>query len=86
MGRWDPLPPTPVQRWIARHVRGLQCAYALLVVVCVLLGAAALADGDGRRAFVPFLTAGVFLIQTYTVGQLASWVRAQEPQRERVDP
>ena len=86
MGRWDPLPPTGAQRWIARHVRGLQCTFALLAVAAVLLGAASLADGDGRGAFVLFLMAGTFLIQIHLYGQIATSVRAQEPRHERVDP
>lgn len=32
MGRWEPLPPTRLQRWIAQHVLGLQIGLICLAV------------------------------------------------------
>lgn len=37
MGRWEPLPPTRLQRWIARHVLGLQIGLICLAVATATL-------------------------------------------------
>lgn len=83
MGRWDPLPPSPLQRWIARHASTLQLAYGCLAAVCGVLAIRALAlDGLSSDSVVPLIQTVVFLGLLPGPRQIARYVSDYDRQSQ----
>lgn len=75
MGRWDSLPPSRTQRWVARHAVALQVALACLAVASAVLFVIVLrSDGWGTSAVSPIISVVVFLGLMWTPRRVARFV------------
>lgn len=86
MSRWDPLPPSRFQRWIARHAVALQIAFACLAAASAVLAVTAVrSDGLGQSSVSPILNVVVFLLLIWTprgvARHVANYDRRQETGR-----
>jgi hypothetical protein len=75
MGRWDSLPPSQYQRWLARHAVALQVVLVCLAAACAVLAVIVFrSDGWGRSVASPIVSFFVFLGLMWTHREVAQFV------------
>lgn len=86
MGRWDPPPPTGLQRWIARHVVGLQIGLGCLAAAtATLLVVVVRAQGWDIGAVSAVGSIVVFLLLVRSAREVARYVADSDLRHRQSD-